>query len=184
MSEKYKIRDQSKLHFVTFAVVKWIDVFTRQEYRDILLESLRYCQKEKGLEIYAWCIMSNHVHLIVGREKELSIEEIIRDFKKYTSVHVCRAIEANVHESRREWMLELFAQAAAESKKHVKYMYWQNDYHPIELSSNEMLDQKLEYIHNNPVEAGIVDKAEEYLYSSARDYYGNGKGLLDIKFIE
>ena len=81
-------------------------------------------------------------------------------------------------------MLELFSQAAAESKKHVKYMFWQNDYHPIELSSNEMLDQKLEYIHNNPVEAGIVDKAEEYVYSSAGDYYGNGKGLSDIKFIE
>ena len=80
------------MYFVTFAVIEWIDVFTRQEYRDLLLDSLRYCQKEKGLEIYAWCIMSNHIHLIVGKEKEAKIEEIVRDFKKFTSVKICRAI--------------------------------------------------------------------------------------------
>jgi putative transposase len=102
MSEKYKIHDQNKLYFVTFATVGWIDVFTRREYRDLLLESLRHCQKQKGLEIYAWCIMSNHIHLIVGREGESKIEEIIRDFKKFTSVHIVRAIEANKSESRRE----------------------------------------------------------------------------------
>ena len=92
MSGKYKIRDQNRLYFVTFAVIEWIDVFTRQEYRDLLLDSLRYGQKEKGLEIYAWCIMSNHIHLIVGKEKEAKIEEIVRDFKKFTSVKICRAI--------------------------------------------------------------------------------------------
>ena len=183
MSGKYKIRDQSRLCFVTFAVIEWIDVFTRQEYRDLLLDSLRYCQKEKGLEIYAWCIMSNHIHLIVGKEKEAKIEEIVRDFKKFTSVKICRAIESNPTESRREWMLELFARAAGESKKHAKYKFWQNEYHPIELCTNEMMDQRLEYTHNNPVKSGIVERAEDYLYSSARDYYGT-KGLLDIKFIE
>src|SRR5215216_5947569 len=102
MSEKYKIRDQDKLHFITFAVVDWIDVFTRQEYKDILLESLRHCQKEKGLEVYAWCIMSNHIHLIVGRSKEeIKLEDIVRDFKKFTSVQLCKAIESNASESRR-----------------------------------------------------------------------------------
>jgi len=60
----YKIIDQGGLYYVTFAVVSWVDVFTRKEYSDILIESLRYCQQEKGLVIYGWCIMSNHVHLI------------------------------------------------------------------------------------------------------------------------
>jgi putative transposase len=183
MSEKYKIRDQNKLYFVTFAVVGWIDVFTRREYRDLIIVSFKHCQKEKGLEIYAWCMMSNHIHLIVGKGGEFKIEEIIRDFKKFTSVQLCRAIEANQRESRREWMLDLFSRSASESKKHVKYMFWQNEYHPIELSTNEMMDQRLDYIHNNPVESGIVDKAEEYIYSSARDYYSNVKGLLEVKFI-
>jgi putative transposase len=184
MSEKYKIRDQNKLYFVTFAVVGWIDVFTRREYRDLLLESLKHCQKQKGLEIYAWCMMSNHVHLIVGRHGELKIEEIIRDLKKFTSVQITKSIESNRGESRREWMLELFSRAATNSKKHIKYMFWQNEYHPIELSTNEMMDQRLDYIHNNPIESGIVEKAEEYIYSSARDYINNVEGLLVIKFIE
>ena len=184
MSEKYKIRDQDELYFITFAVIGWVDVFTRQEYKDLVLESLSYCQKEKGLEIYAWCIMSNHVHLIVGRASDLKIEEIIRDFKKFTSVQLCRSIQSNAKESRREWMLELFKGAATQSKKHINYMFWQNEYHPVELCTKEIMRQKLDYLHNNPVEAGIVNKAEEYLYSSARDYYGNAKGLLEIKFIE
>ena len=128
--------------------------------------------------------MTNHVHLIVGKEEEDNMEDIIRDMKKFTSVHICKAIESNSTESRREWMLELFKRAALESGKHTKYMFWQNDYHPVELSTNLLLRQRLDYIHNNPVVAGIVDKAEEYLYSSARDYYGTGKGLLDILFIE
>jgi putative transposase len=80
--------------------------------------------------------------------------------------------------------MELFKRAASESGKHAKYMFWQNDYHPVELSTNLLLRQRLDYIHNNPVVAGIVDKAEEYLYSRARDYCGTGKGLLDILFIE
>ena len=127
--------------------------------------------------------MTNHVHLIVGKEGEDDIEDIIQDMKRFTSVHICKAIESNSTESRREWMLELFKRAASESGKHTKYMFWQNCYHPVELSTNLLSTQRLDYIHNNPVVAGIVDKAEEYLYSSARDYFGTGKGLLGILFI-
>lgn len=183
MSEKYKIRDQDRIYFITFAVIYWIDVFTKSKYRKIVIESLKHCQKEKGLSIHAWCIMSNHLHLVVGRKKDIKIEDIIRDFKKYTSVRICRSIEANENERRRSWMLDLFSKAASESGKHVKYVFWQNQYHPIELDTNELMDQKLEYVHNNPVKAEIVDKAEEYLFSSARDYYKNEKGPIEIDFI-
>lgn len=131
----------------------------------------------------AWCIMSNHVHLIVGRDKKPNLEEIIRDFKKFTSVQLCRAIATNNEESRKEWMLAYFKRAAIESKKHVKYMFWKNDYHPIELSTKTIMDQKLAYIHDNPVKAGIVDKAEAYVYSSAKDYYTGQQGLLEITLL-
>lgn len=182
MSEKYKIRDQDRLYFITFAVVHWIDIFTRSLYRDIVVESLKYCQKEKGLVIYAWCLMTNHIHLIVGREGTVKLEDIIRDFKKYTSVQVCRAIEENHQESRRRWLLWMFRQTALKSKKHQKYCFWQQEYHPVELSSNQMMNQKLTYIHDNPVVAGIVESAEDYLYSSAKDYAGR-KGLIKVEFI-
>jgi len=183
LSEKYKIRDQDKLYFVTVAVVYWVDVFTRNIYKDLIVESLAYCQKEKGLEIYGWCIMSNHLHLIIGRSRDIKMEDIIRDFKKYTSMQICKAIEENMLESRKRWMLKLFSNAADKSKKHVKYKFWQNEYHPIELNTNNMMDQKLAYLHNNPVKAGIVDEPAAYTYSSARDYSTNEKGLLNIKFI-
>ena len=84
MSTKYKFLDQSKLYFISFSVVYWIDVFIRNEYRDMLLNCLRYCQKEKGLEIYAWVIMSSHVHMIIGTEKE-KMKDIMRDLKKLFS---------------------------------------------------------------------------------------------------
>ncbi len=183
MSEKYKIGDQDLLHFVTFSVVHWVDVFTRQVYRDMLLESLRHCQENKGLVLSAWCIMSNHLHMIVGRNGDNKIEDIIRDFKKYTSVHLCRVIENNPSESRKKWMLEIFKNEAINSSKHQKYCFWQDSYHPIELNNNKIMDQKLNYTHENPVKAGIVERAEDYLYSSARDYVGI-KGLIDIDLIE
>jgi putative transposase len=183
MSEKYKVRDQDRPYFITFAVTEWIDVFTRQQYKDIVLDSIRYCQREKGLVLYAWCLMTSHIHLIVGRKGEVKIEDIIRDFKKFTSVHVARAIENNPAESRKLWMISIFKTAASESKKHQKYKFWQNEYHPVELFSNEMMDQKLDYVHDNPVKEGIVEKPEDYLYSSARDYAGM-KGLLEIEFMD
>ncbi len=85
MSRKHKIRNQEKLYFVTFTIVEWIDVFTRKHYRDILIESLKYCQNNKGLDLCAFCMMSSHIHLIIGRNSEETIEAIIRDFKKFTS---------------------------------------------------------------------------------------------------
>lgn len=182
MSEKYKVRDQDKLHFVTFATLQWVDVFTRSLYKDIFLDSLRHCHKEKGLETYAWVIMTNHVHLICRAIEGFLLQNIIRDLKKYTSVHICRAIAANQKESRKKWMLWLFERGAQRSKKHQKYCFWQNEYHPVELSSNEMIDQKVNYIHMNPVEAGWVCRSEDYLYSSAIDYAG-GKGPLDIFYL-
>ena len=78
--------------------------------------------------------MTNHVHLIIGRRGEFKIEEIVRDFKKFTSVHIIRAIENNTVESRKDWMLGLFKSAALDSKKHINYKFWQNDYHLVNYS--------------------------------------------------
>nr|WP_309547130.1 transposase [Spirosoma foliorum] len=70
MSRKYKVRDQSKVYFITCTVVQWIDVFTRRHYKDIVLDSIRYCIAEKGLELYAYCLMTNHLHMIVGDQQK------------------------------------------------------------------------------------------------------------------
>jgi putative transposase len=110
MSRKYKFLDQSKLYFVSFATVYWIDVFTRELYKQILIDSLKYCQQKKGLEIFAWCIMTNHVHLIIGTEGN-KMEDILRDFKSFTSRELKEVIKNNIQESRKEWMVWMMERA-------------------------------------------------------------------------
>jgi REP element-mobilizing transposase RayT len=110
MSVRYKFRNQEKLYFISFSVVYWIDLFIRNEYKDILIESLRFCQKEKGLDIYAWCIMTSHVHMIIGTRKE-KMENIMRDYKSHTSRTLKKAIKDNPIENRNEWMLWLMERA-------------------------------------------------------------------------
>ncbi len=178
----YKIRNQEEKHFVTFATVEWVDVFTRKLYRDLILDSIRYCQQEKGLKLHAWILMSNHLHMIVSARGN-SVSDILRDFKKFTSKAIIKAIEENRAESRREWMLAIFKKAGEENLRNSKYQFWRQDNQPKECYSRDFILQKLEYIHNNPVEAGIVEKAEEYLYSSARDYHGAAKGLLELDIL-
>lgn len=179
----YKIRNQSAIHFITFAVVEWVDVFTRKDYRDIVLDSIRFCQKEKGLLLHSWCIMSNHVHLIVSA-KENNLSDILRDFKKFTSKQIITAIENNVAESRKDWMLKIFKEQGSKNSRNSIYQFWRQDNQPQELFSAAFIFQKINYIHQNAVEAGIVERAEDYLYSSARDYHLTKKcGLLDVVFI-
>ena len=181
MSRNYKIRDQGGVYFVTMTVVGWIDLFTRKEYRDLFLESVRYCQQEKGLIVYAWCIMSNHIHLIVRAEED-NLSAVIRDLKKFTSKQLFAAIEANPEESRRNWILAIFRKSGEFNHNNVNFQVWQQHNQPVELYSPGVIEQKLQYIHENPVRAGWVENAWEYLYSSARDY-ADQKGLLAIELI-
>jgi len=170
MSIKYKFHDQDKLYFITFSVVCWIDLFTRNEYRQIMLNSWQHCRTNKGLDIYAYCIMTNHIHMIVGTHDH-QLEDIVRDMKRHTSQQLRAAIENNLQESRRQWILSLMKQAGRVNGNNTGFQLWQQDNHPIELSTHRILHQKLDYIHDNPVKAGFVEKPEDYLYSSAKNYY-------------
>ncbi|SNT14219.1 REP element-mobilizing transposase RayT [Ekhidna lutea] len=172
MSSKYKFHSPDGLYFISTAVVYWIDVFTRPLYKDLIIDSLKYCVKEKGLNVHGYVIMTNHLHLIISRKADgMSFSEILRDFKKYTAMQVIKAIKENIQESRSSWMLDLFRRAGRENGNNTQFQFWQQDNHPIELSG-EWIDQKLAYIHNNPAEMGIVAEPEDYWYSSARNYAG------------
>jgi putative transposase len=180
--DRYKIDDQNGLYFLTMTVVDWVDVFTRKEYCYDIIDSFNYCKDHKGLILYAWCIMSSHLHFIGQAKEGYRLSDIIRDFKKFTAKKII-ARTINEPESRREWILYRFEYAAKYKKQNVKYMFWKKDNHAILLDNNKMMQQRLDYLHYNPVEAGIVDEPEQYVFSSARDYAGQ-KGLLDVEFIE
>ena len=178
MLDGYKIRDQALPHFITATVVDWIDVFTRKYYRDCIIECLDYCIKNKGMILYGYVIMSNHIHMIV-QSTEGNLSDLIRDFKKFTAKTILDKIQ-NEPESRREWMLERFKLATENHSRNKNYQFWQYGNHPEEIYSNKFMWSKLDYIHLNPVRAGIVEKASQYIYSSASNYV-NDTGLLYIE---
>jgi REP element-mobilizing transposase RayT len=178
MSRNYKFLNPEGLYFISFAVVGWLDVFTRNEYKDLFLESVVFCQKEKGLEIHAWCIMTSHIHLVFRSVKGQKPELLIGDLKRFTSKSLVKAITENPKESRKEFLLDFFKKEASKSSNVNGHQFWRHDNKPIELWSNRVIKQKIDYVHQNPVESGLVYKAEDYIYSSARDYAGE-KGLLD-----
>ncbi|MEZ5001577.1 MAG: transposase [Chitinophagales bacterium] len=177
----YQIRNQSAHYFLTFQIVGWIDIFSRKEYRDIVVDSFNFCHKTKGLKIYGWVIMSNHIHCILS-SPEGKLSDTIRDLKRHTSKFILESVDST-KESRRDWMLHQFKYYASRHTRNENYQLWTHENHPIEivLSSN-MFDQRLNYIHENPVRAGVVELPEEYLYSSARDYAGK-KGLIEIDYM-
>ena len=182
MSSKYKFHNPDGLYFVTMTVVEWVDVFTRPIYKEIMVESLAYSQKKKGLIVHAWVIMSNHLHLIVSSKENCNLSDIFRDLKKFTSKKIISEIEQNPDESRKKWMLWIFKSQGAKNPNNKVFQFWQQDNHPIELDTNLKIDQRLNYLHENPVKAQIVESAEDYLYSSAKDY-SDEVGLLKIDLI-
>ena len=158
-----------KAYYITMTVVGWVDIFTRKNHRDAIIESLKYCQKEKGLIIFAYVIMSNHIHMIVNTNEPFVLKDTIRDFKKFTSKRILIQI-INEPESRREWMLKIFADEAEQSKKHKAYKFWQVGNHAIEVFTEKFVWDKINYIHENPVRAGLVKQQWDWIYSSASNY--------------
>ncbi len=175
MKEGYVIRNQERPHFLTCTVVEWIDIFTRSTYRDIVIESLKFCISKKGMILYGYVIMSNHLHLII-RSKDGKLSDLLRDFKKFTAREILEKIHSTP-ESRRKWMLERFALATETHSRNKNFQIWQYGNHAEEIFSLPFFRVKLNYIHQNPVKAGIVAEPHHYLHSSASNY-NNGTGII------
>jgi hypothetical protein len=155
-AENYFIKDQYS--------GDWVDVFTREEYKIVIADSLNYCIENKGLEVFAWRLMPNQLH-----------------FKKFTAKIILDKIKTEP-ESRRDWMLYRFEFAGKFDNRISKYRFWQDTNHAIQLDNTTLTEQKMNYPHDNPVRAMIVGKQEYYLYSSARDYAGE-KGLVNVQTV-
>lgn len=177
MNAGYAIRNQQLPHFITATVVDWIDVFSRKAYRDQVIDCINYCVKNKGMIVYGYVIMTNHIHMIIQSESG-KLSDLIRDFKKFTAKTILDKIK-NEPESRRIWMLERFRLATKSHHRNKNFQFWQYGNHPEEIFTNEFMWSKLNYIHLNPVRAGFVEKASHYIYSSASNYV-NDVGLIEI----
>ena len=181
----YKIVDQFAAYFLTFTIVGWIDLFTRIECREIIIKSLKYCQKNKGLILNAYVIMPSHIHLIASAtENSKGLSSIIRDFKSHTFRELKKFILNSKFESRKDWLKVVFSYHAKYNSNNTNWQIWKQDNRPKILLYPKFTMQKIQYIHNNPVENAIVEKPEDYLYSSARNYVGIEEVMLKVDIID
>lgn len=171
MSTKYKATTTEQAYFITITTVGWVDVFTRLNQKYIIINALDYCCKSKGLEIYAYCLMPSHLHMLCKSVEGVLLSDVMRDFKKFTSKKIVDAVK-DEPESRREWLLPHFQKACEHLKREQGYKVWQDGYHAEIVESNWFIKQKVDYIHNNPVKDKIVTLPEDYYFSSARNYAG------------
>jgi REP element-mobilizing transposase RayT len=181
MKEGYVIRNQSLPHFLTITIIDWVDVFSRKYYRAVVIECFDYCIKNKGMILYSYVIMSNHIHMII-KSNDGKLSDLIRDFKKFTSKTILEKIQSEP-ESRRQWMLERFKLATESHTRNKNYQFWQLGSHAEEIYSEKFMWSKIDYIHFNPIRAGIVLKPQDYIYSSASNYV-DGKGILEVEIVQ
>lgn len=170
-------------YYVTMNVVDWIDIFVRPVFKQIIVESLNHFIEKKGLTVHAWCLMTNHLHLMAQAKQGGSFSLLADEFKKFTTKIILEDIDAEP-EKRRDWIMQKFKEASRSMKLLNRFQVWQAPTSPvyINLQDEEMFNEQVEHIHNNPVRDKIVLHAEDYLYSSARDYIGL-KGLVNVSIV-
>jgi REP element-mobilizing transposase RayT len=158
---------------VTSTIVEWLPVFTNKPYFDIMIQSLIFCRKHKGLQLFSYVILDNHFHLVVCGP---NLSRTITDFKKFTA----RSIIDRLKQDQKAWLLNQLAYFKKRHKTQSNYQVWQEGYHPELIMSDDMFRQKVEYIHNNPVKRGLVALPEHWLYSSARNYLLKDSSVIQL----
>lgn len=181
MSERYKVDPSRDLHFITCTVVGWIDVFTRPVYREIIYESLRFCQVEMGLKIHGFVIMTNHVHFLMSTSGK-PLNKILKSFKQFTAMQLLEAISTNIHESRKGWIMNIFKLCGQNGDRN--HQFWQHKSHPVAMWTPKRVKAVLDYIHENPVKTGLVDLAAEFPHSSARVYHDGRKVEVEVEVLD
>lgn len=170
VNKEYK----DQIHFVTITIIEWIDILTKLEYFEMIIDSLKFCQNEKGLEIYEYVIMTNHLHLIV-KAKNNNLSQVISDFKKHTTREMFKLLEKD----NRKYILNLLKNSFYK-KKGYDNQIWQRENYPEIILSDKFFKEKANYIHNNPVKRGFVSKIEDWSYSSAKNWCTNDHSLIKL----
>ena len=177
---RYKIVDEDGIYFTTHTIVEWLPVFKESKYFEIIIESLKYCQANKGLHIFGYVIMLTHFHLMGQTEEGVRFQDVMRDMKKFTS----KKISSKLENDGQKLFLYVFKKAAEREKGKRDYKIWQDEYHPQIIHTDTVCRRKLEYMHNNPVVKRFVDKPEYWLNSSARNYILGDDSVLKVELLQ
>lgn len=174
MPKGYRVYDGAYPHFITSAIAYWIPVFCRKDYFEVIADSLRYCIEHKGLVVHGYVVMPNHIHLICS-QVDMRISQVIGDFKRHTSSQILKKLS---EDCRTTW-LSAFKNAGGGQP-----ILWNEGFHPMQVHTREFFQQKLDYMHDNPIRAGFVENAEDWKYSSAGFYYCEKDSVVPITPIE
>ena len=167
--------NENEMHFLTLTIIEWIDIFTKPEYFKIIIESFKYCRKSKGLKIYEYVIMTNHIHIIVKAKEDYKLSQIISDFKKHTTREILKLLEKD----NRRYILNLIKNSFSKKKGYEKQI-WQRENYPEVIISEKFLRQKVNYIYKNPVKKEYVVNIEDWKYSSARNKILNDNSIIEL----
>ena len=176
---RYRILAEDGIYFTTHTLVEWLPVFKEDRYFQIIIQSLKHCQAQKGLRIFGYVIMPTHFHLLGQTKEGVRFQDVMRDMKKFTSKQISKALSAD----NQRLFLYVFQKAAEREKGERNYKIWQDEYHPQIIYSERVCRQKLQYMHNNPVEKGFVDQPEFWRYSSARNYILGDHSVLKVELL-
>lgn len=175
----FTITKDADYYFCTDTIVGWQCVFTAFPFFNTIIDSLKYCQREKGLRIHGYVIMPNHIHTVLSSENN-NLSDILRDFKRFTSTEISELLQ----EAGNKKLLKYFSKAAEKTGQGNEYKIWQTGSHPEAIVSHNFFIQKLNYIHENPVRKGFVEKPEHWVYSSAKNYAAGDHSILKVDLIE
>ena len=167
MRSRYRILEPHAAHFVTGTIVNWLPIFTTGACCDVLVASLLHCRAQMGLQIHAWVILDNHFHAILSGP---DLAETLGAMRRYTA----HALLEQIATERREWLLNQLAYYKAAHKTGSQHQVWQEGLHPQAMAGDEMMLQKLDYLHHNPVKRGLVAAPDHWRYSSAHEWLAGG----------
>lgn len=173
MRSRYKITQEDRIYFVTSTIIEWIPVFTSKAYFDIIIESLKFCRTNKGLKLYAFVILDNHFHLIVSGD---NLSRTLGALKGFSSRQIIEQLKLD----NKKWLLNQLAFYKIKYKTASTFQLWQEGFHPQLIVTEEMLVQKIENVHYNPVKRGYVESPEHWRYSSARNFVFEDHSTIQI----
>jgi len=169
---RYRFYETEYPYFMTCSIVGWLPVFTRPKATQIVLDSWRYLQLERQFKLLGYVILENHLHLIASAPE---ISDVMQRFKSFTARQIVTHLEARGE----RMLLEQLADHKLSHKTQSEHQVWQEGSHPQQMQNDDMLWQKLQYVHENPVRRGYVDDPLHWRYSSARNY-ARQPGLIDV----
>jgi len=154
------------LYFVTLTVVGGIDVFTRHEYCDLLVENINFFIDHKRLRVYEYAILPSLLHMVADVEQG-NLPKVLRDLKSYSAKHILRAIAEHPEENRKEWLLRLFQFFANRYQRDSEHHFWQFGNQPVDMEKLLKREKKIPSSLDNLMKTKLIDNPEHYIYCSA-----------------